>query len=164
MANSKVKSEKSTEPLEDEGELDDAAAEDTAPTPEELEDGWVEPEVVDDDETVAVEDEDAVDDADVADGDDDVDDDEKSHGAGDKALDELEAEELDMLTDDEASETLVIDEAAEILAIRRAELSLSGDEVGEARSDEFVCTSCFLVKKSSQLSDKRKKICLDCAA
>ena len=26
-----------------------------------------------------------------------------------------------------------------------------------------VCTSCFLVERTSQLANKRKKICLDCA-
>ncbi|MGI9584100.1 MAG: DUF4193 family protein [Acidimicrobiia bacterium] len=80
-----------------------------------------------------------------------------------KALDELEAEELEMLTDDESTETIVIDEAAEMRAIRRAELSMEGDSADEASSEEFVCTSCFLVKRTNQLANKRKKICLDCA-
>jgi hypothetical protein len=81
-----------------------------------------------------------------------------------EALDELEAEELEMLTEDETNETLVIDEAAEMRAIRRAEISLDVEAVDEATSDEFVCTSCFLVKRSSQLANKRKKICRDCAS
>lgn len=80
------------------------------------------------------------------------------------ALDELEAEELEMLTDDESDETLVIDEAAEMRAIRRAELAMQNDSIDEATSKEFVCTSCFLVKRESQLANKRKKICLDCAS
>jgi len=78
-------------------------------------------------------------------------------------LDELEAEELEMLTEDESSETLVIDEAAEMRAIRRAEISMDVESVDEAAADEFVCSSCFLVKRSSQLANKRKKICRDCA-
>ncbi|MEN8239034.1 MAG: DUF4193 family protein [Actinomycetota bacterium] len=81
-----------------------------------------------------------------------------------EALDELEAEELEMLTEDETTETLVIDEAAEMRAIRRAEISMDVESVDEAASDEFVCTSCFLVKRSSQLANKRKKICRDCAS
>ena len=81
-----------------------------------------------------------------------------------EALDELEAEELDMLTEDETSETLVIDEAAEMRAIRRAEIAMEVESVDEATPDEFVCTNCFLVKRSSQLANKRKKICRDCAA
>ena len=80
----------------------------------------------------------------------------------DKALDELEAEELEMLTEDEASETLVVDEAAEMRAIRRAELALGSS--GESRAeDEFLCQNCFLLKKSSQLADKRRQLCNDCA-
>jgi hypothetical protein len=81
-----------------------------------------------------------------------------------ETLDELEAEELEMLTEDETSEMLVIDEAAEMRAIRRAEISMDVESVDEATADEFVCTSCFLVKRSSQLANKRKKICRDCAS
>jgi hypothetical protein len=81
-----------------------------------------------------------------------------------ETLDELEAEELEMLTEDETSEMLVIDEAAEMRAIRRAEISMDVESVDEATADEFVCSSCFLVKRSSQLANKRKKICRDCAS
>jgi len=84
-------------------------------------------------------------------------------GADDEALDELEAEELEMLTDDEASEALVVDEAQELRAIRRAEISMEADGGGQRAQDEFVCQSCFLVLKSSQLADKRRKFCRDCA-
>jgi len=96
--------------------------------------------------------------------DDDSDDAGDASGEDDtKALDELEAEELEMLTEDESTETIVIDEAAEMRAIRRAELSMERDSPDEASSEEFVCTSCFLVKSTNQLANKRKKICLDCA-
>ena len=80
----------------------------------------------------------------------------------DKALDELEAEELEMLTEDEASEALVVDEAAEMRAIRRAEIALanSGEERAE---DEFLCQNCFLLKPPSQLANKRRQLCNDCA-
>ncbi|MFV1970640.1 MAG: DUF4193 family protein [Acidimicrobiia bacterium] len=81
-----------------------------------------------------------------------------------EALDELEAEELEMLTEDESNETIVVDEAAEMRAIRRAEIAMEAGEVDEAATDEFVCTSCFLVKRRNQLAAKRKKICLDCAS
>ncbi len=91
--------------------------------------------------------------------------DEDGGGDGEEALDELEAEELDMLTDDEESETLIVDEAEELRAIRRAEISLqSGGASTERAEDEFVCQSCFLVLKSSQLANKRKMYCRDCAA
>jgi hypothetical protein len=39
------------------------------------------------------------------------------------------------------------------------------DSVGKVvpkREDEFTCTSCFLVKKLSQLADKEHMICRDC--
>ena len=97
----------------------------------------------------------------------DLDDDpaESEKGDGDvgedsKALDQLEAEELEMLTEDEEAESLPIDEAEELRQIRRAAMSLeaSADTAGE---DEFVCSSCFLVKAGSQLADKRKKLCRD---
>lgn len=81
-----------------------------------------------------------------------------------EALDELEAEELEMLTEDETNEAIVVDEAAEMRAIRRAEIAMEAGEVDEAASDEFVCTVCFLVKRRSQLTAKRKKVCLDCAS
>lgn len=99
----------------------------------------------------------------------DADADDDSDGDGEEeeetaALDELEAEELEMLTDDETTETLVVDEAAEMRAIRRAEIALEGEGADEATPEEFVCSSCFLVKRTSQLASKRKKICADCAS
>jgi hypothetical protein len=80
-----------------------------------------------------------------------------------EALDELEAEEREMLTEDESDETIVVDEAAEMRAIRRAEISMDEESADSAHSDEFVCSSCFLVKKNSQMANKRRKICFDCA-
>jgi len=102
---------------------------------------------------------DAVED-DVAVDDDDAEDDTEVEA---EALDELEAEELEMLTEDETAEVLVVDEAAEMRAIRRAELAMDQQGVAEATEDEFVCSKCFLVLKVSQLANPRKKICKDCA-
>jgi len=67
-----------------------------------------------------------------------------------------------MLTEDEAAEALPIDEAEELRQLRREAMSL---EVGPeaTQEDEFVCSSCFLVKKTSQLANRRKKLCNDCA-
>lgn len=79
-----------------------------------------------------------------------------------EALDELEAEELELL-EDEVSETLLVDEVAELRAIRREELTLNV-EAHAVRPDEFVCQSCFLVKRTSQLANKKKMICKDCAS
>lgn len=80
----------------------------------------------------------------------------------DEALDELEAEELELL-DEEESESLLVDEVAELRAIRREELTMNV-EAKTQRSDEFVCQSCFLVKRTSQLANRRKMICYDCAS
>jgi len=81
-----------------------------------------------------------------------------------EALDDLEAEELEMLTEDEASETIVVDEATQLRDIRRAQISIEASSAGGATEGEFVCSVCFLVKKSSQMSNRRKKICFDCAS
>jgi hypothetical protein len=99
--------------------------------------------------------------------DDEIDDEEVTDTDGDDLdegapLDELEAEELEMLTEDEEAESLPVDEAEELREIRRATRSLesSADDAGDG---EFVCQSCFLVKAGAQLVDKRKMLCRDCA-
>ncbi|MDH3426213.1 MAG: DUF4193 family protein [Acidimicrobiia bacterium] len=91
------------------------------------------------------------------------DDDDEEEEEGEKALDEMESEELGMLTEDEESETIHVDERAEARAIRREALALEADADAK-RDHEFVCQSCFLVKRTSQLANKSKKICSDCAA
>lgn len=80
----------------------------------------------------------------------------------DEALDELEAEELELL-DEEIADTLPVDEVEELRAIRREELTLDVD-AQSPREGEFVCQSCFLVKRVSQLANRRKMICTDCAS
>ena len=135
------------------------------------EDAEEEPEVVD-----AEVDEDFVDVlvADVAvdedeDGDGDGDEDSKADvavvdGADDEtveALEELESEELALL-DEEVNEALLVDEVKELKAIRREELTMDVDAQAQ-RSDEFVCQSCFMVKRTSQLANRKKMLCTDCA-
>ena len=96
--------------------------------------------------------------------DDAASDDDDADGAEDgEALDKLEAEELEMLTEDEAAETIVRDEAAEMAKLRREERELNADPK-EVSTGERMCQSCFLIKRDSQFADKRKKICKDCAA
>lgn len=130
---------------------EDAIEEEPEEFPEDVDEDDLELEAEDVDEIALGEDE------------DEDDEEEEEEGEGEEALDELEAEELDMLTEDEESEVLIVDEAQEIRSIRREELALDKDpEVAQA--DEFVCASCFLVKRTSQLANKRKKICRDCAA
>lgn len=114
------------------------------------------------DEDAALEDEPLADETADESADDDDDDDGEEVAA--TALDELEAEELEMLTEDESTEAIVVDEAAEMRAIRRAEIAMEGEAATAATADEFVCESCFLVLKSSQRAPGRRKICKDCAA
>jgi hypothetical protein len=111
-----------------------------------------------DDEDVLVADDEEVDDE-VDDEDDDEDDDHDDETA--EALEELENQELQLL-DDEANEAMLVDEAAELRAMRREELTLNVDAQSQ-KDDEFVCQSCFMVKRTSQLANKRKMICFDCA-
>jgi hypothetical protein len=114
-----------------------------------------------DDEALLAEDDDAeIDDESALESDDDE---AETAEADTEALDDLEAEELEMLTEDEASEAIVVDEETQLRDIRRAQISIEASSVGGAAEDEFVCSVCFLVKKASQLSNRRKKICLDCA-
>jgi hypothetical protein len=37
------------------------------------------------------------------------------------------------------------------------------DVVPLRRADEFLCPSCFLLKRKSQLADSSTNLCLDCA-
>ncbi len=67
-----------------------------------------------------------------------------------------------MLTEDEEAETLPVDEAEEFRKIRRAAIALESP-AETAGSGEFVCQNCYLVKASSQLKDKRRMLCSDCA-
>jgi hypothetical protein len=85
-----------------------------------------------------------------------------STGEETAALDELAEEELELLAEEEGVD-IPIDEVEELRALRREELSLNV-QAEAIRGDEFVCSVCFLVKRSSQLANKRKVICRDCAA
>lgn len=135
-------------------ETEDAEDEDFDPAVnDEWDESFEDDDIADDDELVLEDDDDASDEGDEGDEEDD----------DSEALDELEAEELDMLTEDEESELLIVDEAAELRSFRRAELSLDAEAEG-AKPGEFVCRSCYLVKRTSQLANKRKMICIDCAA
>ncbi len=148
-------SKKSTDTVD----IEDAAQVEDVEEVEELDElETFEDDVEDMDGVETVADDDAV--ADNGD-DDDLDDGAEEGDAA--ALDELEAAELAMLTPDEAAEVIRVDEAAEVASLRRAELALD-KEADSVTSGEFVCSSCFLVKKNTQLANKRKQICNDCAA
>jgi len=113
-----------------------------------------------------VDDEDLTEDAEVED------DDEESEGvvavpepvaegeepAVESSLDELLAkrapeEKVPEEEDDESMLALERDERVEPLAVK----------VVPAQANEFTCKNCFLVKHRSQLADKRRMFCVDCA-
>ena len=79
-----------------------------------------------------------------------------------EALEELETQELQLL-DEDASVALLVDEVQELRAMRREELTMTVDAKTK-KTGEFVCQSCFMVKRTSQLANKRKMICQDCVA
>ena len=96
-----------------------------------------------------------------ADADDDDDDEDDEDEETTEALEELETQELQLL-DEEKNDNLLVDEAEVLRAIRREELTMNVDTQLK-RADEFVCQSCFMLKRTSQLANKRKQLCADCA-
>jgi hypothetical protein len=135
--------------IDDVEEIDEVALEEDLDNPIEVE--LDDDEFEDDDELVAEDEE-------VDDEEDDDDDDHDEETA--EALEELENQELQLL-DDEANEAMLVDEVAELRAMRREELTLNVDAQSQ-KDDEFVCQSCFMVKRTSQLANRRKMICFDC--
>ena len=79
----------------------------------------------------------------------------------DDELSGLEVEELNMVEEGVSEELLTSEQAMEVAGIRRAELSINPDDHA-IRQNEFLCESCFLVKRISQKSSPRSKICIDC--
>jgi len=65
--------------------------------------------------------------------------------ADDKGVEEEDESVLDLARGEERAETLAI-------------------KVLPQQSNEFTCRNCFLVKHKSQLADKKKMICRDCAS
>ena len=92
---------------------------------------------------------------DLADDDDDETEDENV------TLDALEAEEFETVETSESA-TILVDEASELMAIRRKEMTIDVDAEVQ-QGDEFVCRSCFLLLKKVQLVDRQDMLCVDCA-
>ena len=150
-------------PLDQFEDASDVEEEDGLDPDEDIEDDDLDDEDIEDDDDLD-DDEDGLDDEDI-DGDDvdeeDEDDDEDDEGDQKTVtLDALEAEELDTVeTNDPA--TILVDEASEIKALRRVEMAIDV-EADTRRVDEFVCTSCFLLRKNVQLADPENMLCADC--
>jgi hypothetical protein len=81
------------------------------------------------------------------------------------------ADEGDDADDDVATVAVVIDEAAEVVEHDDFEEDVAPvvrvpdeeDDAPARRAGEFICTSCFLVKRDSQLAVRSRKVCRDCA-
>lgn len=151
-------------PLDQFEDASDVEEEDGLDPDDDIEEDDLDDEDIEDDDDLD-DDEDGLDDEDI-DGDDageDDEDDDDEDDEGDQktvTLDALEAEELDTVeTNDPA--TILVDEASEIKALRRVEMAIDV-EADTRRVDEFVCTSCFLLRKNVQLADPENMLCADC--
>lgn len=85
-----------------------------------------------------------------------IDDEEESEGV-EASLDELLAKRAEEKEDEETDESVFESGRDE-----RGE-SLSPIKILPQQADEFTCNNCFLVKHRSQIADKKKLICRDCA-
>jgi len=85
--------------------------------------------------------------------------DEEEESAGETSLEELLARRAEDKGVEEEDES-VLDLAR---GEERAE-TLGAIKVLPQQSNEFTCRNCFLVKHKSQLADKKKMICRDCAS
>jgi hypothetical protein len=63
----------------------------------------------------------------------------------------------------EAAEAADEDEAAAATLTRDERLEPSEARVVPMQATEFMCKRCYLVKHRSQLADKKKMLCRDCA-
>lgn len=88
-------------------------------------------------------------------------DDEEDDGDGDDELSGLEVEELNMVEEGVSSKVLTSEQAREVAVLRRQELSMNPDDHA-IRQNEFLCESCFLVKRITQKASPRSKFCIDC--
>lgn len=95
-----------------------------------------------------------IDDADDADADED---DEETSEDGDDEDDEGSTRAPEPQAVDEDGDEFA-DDVAPVVRVPEEE-----DDAPARRSGEFVCTSCFLVKKESQLAVRSRKVCRDCA-
>ena len=89
---------------------------------------------------------------------DDNDDDED----GDDELSGLEVEELKMVQEGISGKVLTPEQAMEVAGFRRHELSIHPDDHA-IKQNEFLCESCFLVRRVTQRASARSNLCTDCS-
>lgn len=73
----------------------------------------------------------------------------------------LEVEELKMVEEGIPDKLFTSEQAMEVAGLRRQELSVNPDDHA-IRQNEFLCESCFLVKRFTQRASSRTGICNDC--
>jgi len=85
--------------------------------------------------------------------------DEEDLADGFEATDELEevSDDLDEVADEESAP-----EGDEDVPVEPEEKGEATDSVLPKQDDEFRCSSCRLLKKTSQLADRPKSLCRDC--
>jgi hypothetical protein len=83
-----------------------------------------------------------------------------------KGLGEVESIQELIEKQEEASEAAESDDdedAVVVPATRADAVEAAESRVVPIQTTEFTCTNCYLVKHRSQLADKRKMLCRDCA-
>ncbi|MGD0380880.1 MAG: DUF4193 family protein [Acidimicrobiales bacterium] len=83
---------------------------------------------------------------------------------GDEEEEEVDDEDVEASLDQILKERLVVEEeeAEDEEVVEPDDRSEGSERVLPKQPDEFVCSSCFLVKHSSQLADPEKGLCRDC--
>ncbi len=87
--------------------------------------------------------------------------DEDDEDEDDDELSGLLVEELKMVEAGVSGKVFTSEQAKEVAGMRREELSINPDDHA-IRFNEFLCESCFLVKRVTQRASPRSKICNDC--
>ena len=74
----------------------------------------------------------------------------------------VESETKKSAPEEDSEGTFMSIDAAEERNVKTSDLTLDTNAMG-IQDDEFICSSCFLILKISQLEKPRAKICKDCA-
>ena len=74
----------------------------------------------------------------------------------------VEKEKKSVEEKDETEGSFISVDAAEKRNVKKSDLKLD-EVVEEMQEDEFTCTVCYLVLKTTQLEKPRAKVCIDCA-
>ena len=73
----------------------------------------------------------------------------------------VESETKKSAPEEDSEGTFMSIDAAEERNVKTSDLTLDTNAMG-IQDDEFICSSCFLILKISQLEKPRAKICKDC--